>query len=435
VIVGRACASGYEDAPAPGLAKRNEGEKRCLQEPKLLSASSRHLQITLMETEFWNDIRTAGTATQPSDRDEEDPADLLSFVSNAYELDIPLIDTSSPNIQRWLGGGTSAAVHLFRLGHKQDCITGRTKKHWHLEADRYIALKRPTTLAERRSMLNELRILSHPPIRDHENITDILGWSVKADRWSVEPLLTVEASTYGDLSRFLYDGLPSSVDQATSISVDLTRGLHALHCARVIHGDIKSSNVLLFANSRDATESYRAKICDFGFSTIVSDYPKSKDRISLPRSAPYNAPECRPGAEILFSEAFQADVFSYGMVLWDIWSHGFVLKNDESELERKKQSGKLTNEIQGSLKTDTSLDHLQETVLCSILSACLQINPQQRIRDIIHLLPKLYAIASSTRGADKDELSIRSPINRDIVPGENDLEPLSRLAPVPADVS
>ena len=132
-------------------------------------------------------------------------------------------------------------------------------------------------------MLNELRIMSHPPLREHENLTDILDWSVKADSSSVEPLLIIEASSYGDLAGFLLGRLPSSVEEAASISVDVTRGLHALHCAEVVHGDIKNTNILLFANLQDPEKPYTAKICDFSFSLIVSDHSKGKDTVSLPR--------------------------------------------------------------------------------------------------------------------------------------------------------
>lgn len=64
------------------------------------------------------------------------------------------------------------------------------------------AIKRPFDNSGQGAMLNELRILSHPPLCQHPNIIDIVGRSIKTDNDISEPLLVVEASSLGDLSSF-----------------------------------------------------------------------------------------------------------------------------------------------------------------------------------------------------------------------------------------
>ncbi|KAH0541257.1 hypothetical protein FGG08_004262 [Glutinoglossum americanum] len=387
--------------------------------------------------ELWGDILTA--KTHPSSNvcatlgNGEHQADLISFISNSYELDIPLLDTSSPNILRWLGGGTSSTVSLFRLGHKQDLITWKSAKAWKINEREEIAIKRAVTLQDRKAMLNELRILSHPPLRQHANIIDIMGWSVKTDNSPLEPLLIVEASPCGDLTKFILDRVSSNTGSIASVSIDIARGLYALHCSSVIHGDIKSANVLLFANPQGAGEPYTAKLCDFGFSVIASDRSENTNAISLPRSVPYNAPECRAGKEIPFSSAYLADIYSYGMVLWDIWSGGWILRNDKWQLESRKQSDTLMEEMHRSINNQADLQDLQKTLICDILSGCLRGKPEERTRSLEHLLPKLESITPGGHGVDRDTLSDKPPTNKTALASVNSGKRVAELAPLPAD--
>ena len=58
----------------------------------------------------------------------------------------------------------------------------------------------------------------------------------------------------------------------------------------VIHGDIKPQNVLVFKDA--ITKEITVKVADFGYSTLTAG---ESERVLLPKSRPWNAPEHRYG--------------------------------------------------------------------------------------------------------------------------------------------
>ncbi len=88
----------------------------------------------------------------------------------------------------------------------------------------------------------------------------------------------------------------------------------------IIHGDIKPENILIF---RRAEGEYYAKLCDFGYSSLVTN-EKDVTSIDLPMSTPWNAPELvgsRFGLSI--QEAKRTDIYSAGLVcLWLLLGKG-----------------------------------------------------------------------------------------------------------------
>eukprot|EP01017_Pseudomicrothorax_dubius_P016836 TRINITY_DN1903_c0_g1_i4.p1 TRINITY_DN1903_c0_g1~~TRINITY_DN1903_c0_g1_i4.p1 ORF type:complete len:666 (+),score=89.85 TRINITY_DN1903_c0_g1_i4:40-2037(+) len=78
-----------------------------------------------------------------------------------------------------------------------------------------------------------------------------------------------------------------------------------LHNSQICHCDLKSSNILL-------DKSFNAKLCDFGLSRIKDEKKNYyKGRVGTPN---WMAPE------IMREEAYEesADVFSYGMIAWEL---------------------------------------------------------------------------------------------------------------------
>jgi serine/threonine protein kinase len=76
----------------------------------------------------------------------------------------------------------------------------------------------------------------------------------------------------------------------------------------IVHGDIKPHNVLVFK----IEGSYVAKVTDFGFSSM---FRNDNDKIRLPRSRPWHAPEAdRLTRKFYMGEAKRADVFSYAVL-------------------------------------------------------------------------------------------------------------------------
>ena len=96
------------------------------------------------------------------------------------------------------------------------------------------------------------------------------------------------------------------------IALDTARGMVYLHNRKVIHRDMKSYNLLV-------DEHYNTKICDFGISRAMPTAARQKMTMNKGTDT-FMAPEVVKGGS--YNES--ADVFSYGLVLWELWTRELV---------------------------------------------------------------------------------------------------------------
>ena len=89
---------------------------------------------------------------------------------------------------------------------------------------------------------------------------------------------------------------------------DLLEGLNYLHSRNIIHCDLKSSNILI-------DDNWKIKIGDFGLSKFYNknNVNENRGRIGTPH---WMAPEILKGEKYQYN----ADIFSFGMILWEILS-------------------------------------------------------------------------------------------------------------------
>ncbi|KAF7175036.1 hypothetical protein CNMCM7691_005504 [Aspergillus felis] len=153
----------------------------------------------------------------------------------------------------------------------------------------------------------EVLSLCNPVLRAHPNITSLLAWGFDfpfADM--AVPVLFMEAAMM-PLSDFLGTE-KRTVEVRYQLSLDVANGLEALHNLRIVHGDVKPENVLVFAGPSDRVP-FRAKLSDFGV-CVDLEAPDAKFTLSDYRGTQaWLAPEVEDG-----------DLGSFGLVLLSIFT-------------------------------------------------------------------------------------------------------------------
>jgi serine/threonine protein kinase len=136
-------------------------------------------------------------------------------------------------------------------------------------------------------VLRELQIATYPPFLKCKNIASTLGF--EHDNLTGSPVLSlvVEYSDIGTLQQYLAStsGSPAALDWSLKrkLAVDIAFGLKAIHQCRVIHGDLKPDNILLFpCDDKESKYTIIAKISDFG-SSVIEDVFDAEDLPSKPR--------------------------------------------------------------------------------------------------------------------------------------------------------
>jgi len=96
--------------------------------------------------------------------------------------------------------------------------------------------------------LREIRALTHPPLRSHPNIMTLLG-----DEWEPDLnyhdvawlLLMLEYSEEGTLRDYQRERPGMGFLEKMQFCEDVGRALLAIHGSGMVHGDVKSQNILV----------------------------------------------------------------------------------------------------------------------------------------------------------------------------------------------
>jgi tRNA A-37 threonylcarbamoyl transferase component Bud32 len=186
-------------------------------------------------------------------------------------------------IQNRLGGGAFGDVYKAR---KTSIGKAYAIKFLKLEDD-----------SQREAVERELAQVRHFAAIDHPNLVTI------EDLGSVMgvPYLVMGYAGEDTLARRLKDG-PLPCDEGLQVFVQAARGVLALHDRRLVHFDLKPSNIFLKGDV--------ARVGDYGLSKLLEG---GRTTLSIGRGTPqYMAPE------ILRSRAdHRADIYSLGVILFE----------------------------------------------------------------------------------------------------------------------
>ncbi|XP_050371715.1 uncharacterized protein LOC126789562 [Argentina anserina] len=290
-------------------------------------------------------IKSTGTTVASSDplQDyirEHDRSELIM-----YDFDCISIATNTFSDTNKLGEGGFGPVYKGKLQDEKE-----------------IAVKRLSSSSRQgiEEFKNEMLLISK---LQHTNLVKIFGCCVKED----EKLLIYEFLPNKSLDTFLFDPTKRALlDWASRFNIirGVARGLLYLHhdsCLKVIHRDLKVSNILL-------DEKMNPKISDFGLARIVEGAHNLVNTHKVVGTLGYISPEYAMGG--IFSE--KSDVYSFGVLLLEIISgkKNTSFSNYEQQLGFLPYAWNLWSEGRGVDLADEVLNHSYSS---SELLRCLHI--------------------------------------------------------------
>ncbi|OWZ40976.1 TKL protein kinase [Cryptococcus neoformans c45] len=171
---------------------------------------------------------------------------------------------------------------------------------------------RKVAISEFRSHLSEMDIRELKLLAEfsHPNIVRFRGICIPEDSTHVPCMLVSELCENGDLFDYIRNVPCPTLKRLLSLMLDVARGLEYLHTRKpsIIHRDCKSSNILI-------NRSGVAKVGDFGLARVKNS-TRSMIR-SLVGTVNWQAPELwHPTPRY----DYKVDVFSAGMVYWEMMS-------------------------------------------------------------------------------------------------------------------
>ena len=272
-----------------------------------------------------------------------DEAIFISLPPLPNKLDI-ILTRSDLEFGPEIGIGQSGKVFKGVLISQQKQVAIKVFDFDQLQPQEFAIIKREVSILASLSHPNIIELIGYTDEFPYCIITELLSSSLKAKLQSTTSKLT-----------------PS---ERMIIAIDVAKGIEYLHERNIIHCDLKSLNVLL-------DNKNRAKICDFGLSKIQSIRSSKQEIIG---TIPWMAPEIIQSSS---SISIQADIYSYGILLWEL----LTCDDPYKDIPTEQLFDKIKNE-----KLRPTIPENLPTKLKNILQSCFDENPSKRptIHQIIH---------------------------------------------------
>ncbi|KAF5699327.1 serine threonine kinase [Fusarium mundagurra] len=245
------------------------------------------------------------------------------------------------------------------------------------------------------SLLKEMRILCHAPLKEHDNIVQLtsIQWArIDPVVHSWIPVLILEEAQHGSLQQYVMSEKPD-IKTCFQLSQEIGCGLQALHASLIVHGDLKFENVLVFDLGDGRV---RAKLSDFG-SSVIKD--KDHQTVTLTTGTlPWTSPEHNEPVDR--DLICCTDTYSYGLLLWKLCLGGQSPFDgqDAEDIWRRKRNDLILGEATLSLE-----ENYRKTMLLTGQEASVNRFQSYKLAASIPRRSLQYCLSASIEKRDLDE--------------------------------
>ncbi|CAL5051300.1 unnamed protein product [Urochloa decumbens] len=259
-----------------------------------------------------------------------------------------------------------------------------------LKGGSLIAVKRCTSMTseqQKEEFGKEMFILSQI---NHKNVVKLLGCCLEVE----VPMLVYEFIPNGTLFQFIHgDNGCHNIPFSTRLHIALESAvalayLHSWASPPILHGDVKSSNILL-------DENYVAKVSDFGAS-ILAPTDESQFVSLVQGTCGYLDPEYMQTCQL----TDKSDVYSFVVVLLELLTgkKAFNLEGPENERSLSQRflctmkEGRLMDIIDSRINNENDMGLLEE--VADLAKHCLEMVGERRpaMRDVAEKLDRLSKV-------------------------------------------
>ena len=190
----------------------------------------------------------------------------------------------------------------------------------------------------------------------------------------------MELAEGGSLKNLLKSNNNLSIEFKIEMIEGVAEGLRFLHQHNIIHGDLKSENILLDKPYTGKKPYPTPKICDFGLSKISRNDDNDPDQeINFCGTLRFMAPETLNNGEL----KQESDIFMFGMTIYEIITQSSpYMGMKQEEIILKKRDKIILPDI--SYFEENSQDYTTNE-LKKLIIDCTKFDPDDRIKidDII----------------------------------------------------
>ncbi|KAI3818799.1 hypothetical protein L1987_12617 [Smallanthus sonchifolius] len=304
----------------------------------------------------------------PPAPEESETMDIGTAESLQYDFDIVKAATNDFSEENKLGRGGFGTVYKGKL-----------------EDGNQIAVKRLALDSGQGDLEFKNEVLLVAKLQ-HRNLVRLLGFSIEGR----ERLLIYEFMPNASLDQLIFDPIKRTIldwEKRYNIIKGIAKGLLYLHedsRIRIIHRDMKASNVLLDAQMTP-------KIADFGMARLFKTEETQGDTSRIVGTYGYMAPEYAMHGQF----SVKSDVFSYGVLLLEMVTgqKNQCFQNEDSIEDllsfawKSWKNGMATNIIDPTLKTGSgSLRDIIRSIHIGLLCVQENINDRPTMATIVLML-------------------------------------------------